>query len=91
MPTLKVLWALVNAGAERAGSQIVQETGLSSGTLYPILIRLEEAGWLESRWEGTAPQELRRPRRRLYLATELGRGSYMAAMRELGVGSEQTA
>jgi PadR family transcriptional regulator PadR len=50
----------------------VKATKLQSGTLYPILIRLEDAGWLESRWEETSASELGRPRRRLYLLTGLG-------------------
>jgi PadR family transcriptional regulator, regulatory protein PadR len=33
------------------GYALSQGTGLASGTLYPILMRLEKAGWLETRWE----------------------------------------
>ena len=39
---------------------------------YPILFRLERAGWLESRWEDGDPKALGRPRRRLYQVTALG-------------------
>jgi PadR family transcriptional regulator len=71
--TLKVLGALVSSSsAELAGVEIAQTTKLRSGTLYPILLRLEEAGWLESHWETIAPQALGRPRRRLYRVTALG-------------------
>ena len=45
---------------------------LASGTLYPILLRLESAGWLASRWESVDPSEAGRPRRRLYRITPGG-------------------
>jgi len=35
----------------RYGYKLMQETGLKDGTVYPILDRLTEAGWLESQWE----------------------------------------
>jgi len=35
----------------RYGYDLSRETGLKSGTLYPILVRLTERKWLESRWE----------------------------------------
>lgn len=54
------------------GSQIAQETGLASGSLYPILMRLESAGLLESEWEEQTPSELKRPRRRFYRISALG-------------------
>jgi DNA-binding PadR family transcriptional regulator len=37
--------------AELYGFEIKQATGLKPGTLYPILRRLEGAGWLTARWE----------------------------------------
>jgi PadR family transcriptional regulator PadR len=50
------------------GRQIVRDTGIRSGSLYPILQRLEERGLLNSRWEDldAAVAEGRRPRR-LYM------------------------
>jgi len=33
---------------ERRGGQLFQ---LKEGTLYPVLYRLENAGWIEARWE----------------------------------------
>jgi DNA-binding PadR family transcriptional regulator len=54
---------------ELHGFALLSETGLRSGTLYPLLIRLENVGWLESRWEeDDAPG----PRRRLYRLTGNG-------------------
>lgn len=37
--------------AELYGFEIGRATGLQPGTLYPILKRLEGAGWLTARWE----------------------------------------
>jgi len=54
------------------GLEIVRATDLKSGTVYPILSRFENAGWLESRWEADAPTSLGRPRRRLYRLTGAG-------------------
>ena len=45
---------------------------LSPGTLYPILLRLESAGWFVSRWEAIDPVSAGRPRRRLYRLTPSG-------------------
>jgi PadR family transcriptional regulator len=36
---------------DRYGYELAKATGLASGTLYPILMRLEERGLLEARWE----------------------------------------
>ncbi len=53
------------------GYSLSQRTGLASGTLYPILMRLEKLGWLETRWETFA--EPGRPPRHLYRLTADGR------------------
>jgi len=55
-----------------SGADISRATKLPSGTLYPILVRLEQAHWLESSWEIEDPHELGRPRRRFYRITALG-------------------
>ena len=71
--TLKVLAAFSSATEDGlSGAEIAKLTGLLSGTLYPILLRLEQAGWLKSQWEQGDPQVLGRPRRRLYRMTGLG-------------------
>ena len=51
---------------EMYGLQIGQAAELPSGTIHPILARLEGCGWLESRWEDIDPAEEGRPRRRYY-------------------------
>jgi DNA-binding PadR family transcriptional regulator len=49
----------------RHGFDILEATGLQSGTVYPILRRLEDAGMVKSRWEAVqlARTEARPPRR----------------------------
>src|SRR5262249_39765364 len=59
--------------AEQYGLQLCEETGLPSGTVYPIVARLEQVGWLESRWEDPNEHVAQgRPRRRYYRLTEDG-------------------
>jgi PadR family transcriptional regulator, regulatory protein PadR len=58
--------------AELAGVDLMSATRLSSGTLYPILLRFEKLGLLESRWERERPEKLGRPRRRFYRMTTAG-------------------
>jgi DNA-binding PadR family transcriptional regulator len=54
------------------GFDIMDETGLPSGTVYPALSRLERDGLVSSRWESAkvAHQEKRPPRRYYELSTE---------------------
>ena len=83
-PTIKVLGALMaNTHAELSGSDISRPTSLASGTLYPILMRLEDAGWLSSRWESENPRDLGRPRKRLYKLTETGIRSAQTAFQDV--------
>ena len=70
--TLYVLSALLSAKQEISGADVARLTKLSSGTLYPILMRLEHHTWIESEWEAGDPHKLGRPRRRLYKITALG-------------------
>jgi PadR family transcriptional regulator, regulatory protein PadR len=70
---LKVVAALLaDATAERYGLELMHDTGLPSGTLYPILVRLERAGWVASRWEDADPVAEGRPARRYYRLTADG-------------------
>jgi PadR family transcriptional regulator, regulatory protein PadR len=73
LQTLRVLEAfLENPTAELSGADVQKLRGLASGTLYPILLRLESAGWFVSRWEAIDPSTVGRPRRRLYRLTPSG-------------------
>ncbi len=83
-PTLKVLGTLLGSTRdELSGAEIGRATKLGSGTLYPILNRLEHAGWVESRWETEDPRALGRPRRRFYRVTGLGAQRARSAVRDL--------
>jgi len=72
-----------NVRAELAGAEVMKAAGISSGTLYPILLRFERGGLLESRWEDTPPEELGRPRRRFYRLTSQGVQFAHDALRDL--------
>lgn len=76
--TLLVLEALGQAASEwRYGYDLSRETGLQSGTLYPILSRLAERKWLETCWQ--PPEENGRPRH-LYRLTSEGLRSAKASL-----------
>jgi DNA-binding PadR family transcriptional regulator len=62
------------------GYDLGKQTGLGSGTLYPILVRLERQGWLETRWEASA--HAGRPPRHLYRLTADGGGKARATLDE---------
>jgi PadR family transcriptional regulator, regulatory protein PadR len=73
LQTLKVLEAfLENPTEQLSGAEVRQRCGMASGTLYPILLRLEAAGWFASQWENIDPSIAGRPRRRLYRLTSTG-------------------
>jgi PadR family transcriptional regulator, regulatory protein PadR len=63
--TLDVLEALMGPDDELYGLKIAQNAGRKVGSVYPILARLEENGWVESSWEREERGE-RGPRRRFY-------------------------
>jgi PadR family transcriptional regulator PadR len=53
--TLLVLeWFMARPTEWRYGYELSRETGLKSGTLYPILMRLEKYSMLEACWVSTA-------------------------------------
>jgi PadR family transcriptional regulator, regulatory protein PadR len=71
--TLAVLRAFSeNPTREMYGLEICAGAGLPTGTVHPILARLEAAGWLQSSWEQVDPHEQGRPRRRYYTLTPRG-------------------
>jgi len=74
---------LGDARAELAGIDLMKTARVSSGTLYPILLRLEKAGVLTSRWESGRPEDLGRPRRRYYRITSSGAQFARNALAEL--------
>jgi DNA-binding PadR family transcriptional regulator len=67
-----VLDELLRAPAKwRYGYDLMKATGLAAGTLYPILARLSDYGWLESSWDDPAVEG--RPPRHQYKLTPNGR------------------
>jgi PadR family transcriptional regulator len=70
--SMAVLEALLaRTGQWHYGYAISTQTSIPSGTLYPILMRLDKLGWLETRWEDGIPSG--RPPRHLYRLSGNGR------------------
>jgi PadR family transcriptional regulator, regulatory protein PadR len=80
--TTGLLKALGRQGRRwRYGYDLGKETGLKSGSLYPILIRLADRGLLETDWESEPPRG--RPPRHLYRLTSAGE-AHLARLEESG-------
>lgn len=62
----------------RHGYDLMKVADVSSGTLYPLLARLTDDGWLESRWEESEFQG--KPPRQLYRLTATGRAEAREAL-----------
>ena len=78
--TLALLHALgARPGAWRYGYELGKETGLRSGSLYPILMRLAGRGLLETSWEDAPARG--RPPRHLYRLTGAGEAHLAALQR----------
>ena len=69
--TIKILNCLSDTPDGLHGYALMQAAGLASGTLYPILARLADRGWLEKQWE--MDPEVFGPPRRIYTLTPVGR------------------
>src|SRR4029453_7639657 len=81
IPTQLVLRALLSdPSRELYGVEIGAAAGLPSGTIHPILARLEGVGWLTSRWEEIDPRVEGRPARRYYQLTPAGMELARAAL-----------
>jgi PadR family transcriptional regulator, regulatory protein PadR len=73
LAVLRVLRHFVDdPGRPRYGYDLMQATGYASGRVYPILARLETAGWLVRERESVYPAEAGRPVRATYVLTEEG-------------------
>jgi PadR family transcriptional regulator len=80
----KVLAAfLEDPEAVRYGLDLMRASGHPSGTLYPILLRLQNAGWVEAYWEEIDPVAAGRPARRYYRLTPDGLASARAEVAAL--------
>ena len=83
LPTQFVLRALLaDPQAELYGVEIGEAAGLPSGTVHPILARLEGLHWVQSRWEDIDPTVEGRPARRYYRLTTAGAQQARAALAE---------
>lgn len=69
--TLKILNCLSASPGGLHGYALMKSSGLASGTLYPILGRLSDRGWLEKAWE--RGDDISGPPRRIYTLTPVGR------------------
>jgi DNA-binding PadR family transcriptional regulator len=77
--TVAILHAI--ASGNEFGFDIMHATGLTSGTVYPALDKLEDQGLLRSRWED--PRIARRegrPARRYFRLTSVGAAALSAAL-----------
>lgn len=75
---LDVLLSGLFAGEDMHGLEVCRQTGLKSGTVYPVLDRLRRAGWVTTWWEDdetwqATSDERWRPRRRYYRLTNEAR------------------
>lgn len=81
-----LLGALLTQPANwRHGYDLSQETGLKSGTLYPLLMRLEDDGLLESEWHQPVPPA--RSPRHAYRLTSSGRAFARALLARATAGA----
>lgn len=70
---MKVLQVMTSAPSDDIyGLELIRRTGLKSGTLYPLLDRIEMTGWLVSHWEDGVLSSSGGPRRRFYRLTGVG-------------------
>lgn len=91
--TIAVLQAL--SDGHRYGFDIIDHTGLPSGTVYPSLATLDQKGFAASSWEEESVAEAEgRPRRRYYSVTPAGAAALAEALerfRTMGLGGVRTA
>jgi DNA-binding PadR family transcriptional regulator len=78
---LTLLEALCRGGREwRHGYDLMKETGLHSGTLYPLLMRMTDQGLVEAEWR--EPTQPGRPARHAYRLTAAGVAFAQAAVND---------
>jgi PadR family transcriptional regulator PadR len=80
-PTRKVLQVLLaDPSAERYGLELSKGAGIAHGTMYGILVRLEQWGWLTNRLEHATDRAT--PPRRYYRLTDEGAERARTALQE---------
>ncbi|MCW4462248.1 PadR family transcriptional regulator [Sphingomonas sp. BT-65] len=73
---------LAHAPRLQHGYELMKQTGLSSGTLYPLLMRMADQGLVEAEWQ--APLQPGRPARHAYRLTTGGAQFARDALRDDG-------
>lgn len=87
---LLLLQALSARGGQWChGYDIMKETGLLSGTLYPLLMRMADQGLIEAEWR--EPAQVGRPARHVYRLTTAGIAFAQAAFDREAVPSSKAA
>jgi PadR family transcriptional regulator, regulatory protein PadR len=82
--SLRLLAIMLRRGDDpQYGLDLASVLDMPSGTLYPLLSRLEVAGWLKSTWEQIDPVAEGRPPRRYYRLTARGKKAAQGALSEL--------
>ena len=76
--TIDVLTVLSSTSEPCWGLLVIKSSGRPAGSVYPILERLEQSGWVTSSWE--ADDARSGPRRRYYELTEDGAAAARAAI-----------
>src|SRR5262245_20361166 len=90
MAALRVLQAI--AGGAEYGFDIIDATGLPSGTVYPALSRHERDGYVESSWEDAArAHQEHRPPRRYYRITTQGKRAVDDVLATIGATAPRRA
>jgi len=84
--TLAVLSALLESPGWRHGLSLSRQTGLKPGTLYPLLLRLHDSGYLESEWQ--PPERPGRPARHAYRLNDSGRALAEDRLAERGLAAK---
>jgi PadR family transcriptional regulator, regulatory protein PadR len=87
--TIDVLTVLSASTEPCWGLLVIKSSARPAGSVYPILERLETAGWVVSRWEDDASRP--GPRRRYYELTDDGAVAARTAIGEFRSKSARTA
>ena len=80
--TIDVLTVLASNTEPCWGLLVIKSSGRPAGSVYPILDRLENAGWVISKWEDDDSRS--GPRRRYYELTESGAAAARKAIAAFG-------
>ncbi len=64
------------------GYELSKRSGVRSGVLYPILLRMLDEGWLVDGWEDPAEAGRKRPPRRYYELTGEGQAELTAVLKQ---------